>query len=410
MRFCLKEDGRTGEERGAFDFHFPPESFYISCYASNDGEELYLKSRNDRTNDFESKTYSVLQMTSDGLVRFDEVKDKSAISQDLLLRLNDKEELFEVRSPLSSKPDYVGFYEEFDRMRKYETYVEYLRYRRSNFWRRCSKKHPSQPIRCDAMRSVVGHRTLIWAFPDSSRLFTPSKIPSFFIDYKSLSDYRLTLFANCLYIYDHNTKTHSMGLIPTQFLEITSALRVRGTSEFLYRMAEFHTHRNDRVFFIGSVDHAYENLRLTVLLSFDIERKSILTIKNFGKNGVITDFEVNIDSPPVVDLNSNCAVALSSRKPEILVICLTTFSRITIDLITWTTKDFLDRWHRDKRRICMVFLSNYTKLLLFPKYSRDDYHKESLASGNVMPTSTIVNWGLLKATFFVKLSLLKETE
>lgn len=386
----------------AYDFLFPPKDDYVIRYDASGGDSLYFETSRFESPYFKKQTLWKLFVGSEGELKLQEIKDENAsCSTNLKPTTNGNTDvIFSALVQLRAR--YVCNFDEFNRMPSYDTYIKYRTYYRKLRWRRSKGEDWPKPFRCDAMKDKIDDRSILWGYPDLSRLDLSRAIPISFanpnsmISYRMITDYSDTLFPDTLCLFDESIGSFSEILRPGHFEQIKNELKLDKTEPLLYRMAEFYDPLKKRIYFIGTFQTPLSMKPITTMIFIHIDSKTFGINELFAIKGIMKGFNVHVDSPPVVDRNANCAVVLSCTEPEILVICLETFACIQIDLHKWVTKGFLDRWNEDKKRTCMAFLSKFTNLVFFPRLSHVDYRNKISQCDKFMPKSTIVNWDRLK--------------
>lgn len=404
ITFLFEQNGgrvHVRENTGAFDFYFPSKTScvvrYSTCSVSMELESISLSSHDSRVTESQhtfirrNGTINLTTRKTDELRKSQSSVFMTQVGTELIMYVPDP-----------SRISYDHDVEEFDRMEAYSIYLKYREHSQEPNWRHIEKKNWPKSFRCDAMSLDMDKRSIIWAFPDITRLDLSQVKPSSFtydqsvIDYSLIADFSTTLFPDFLYTCDSLNFDVQMVLAPSSFSVIRNTLKMDKDDPFLYRMAAFHDPRTTNASFIGTFEnHKISQSPFTILLSIDVLKKTVCLNSKFGNNGILSDFKVHVDCRPVVDRDSNCAVVLSMTDPELLVICLDTFAHIKIDLEKWTTEGFTKRWEREKDGLCMFFLSD-DRLFFFPRYKSSKYNRKIAGEEPSVPKSTLMNWGHLK--------------
>lgn len=287
-------------------------------------------------------------------------------------------------------------------MNQYQIYLEFRSYHKNRWWNWILGKYVPPHLTFDPMITLIDHRSIVWAYPDLNQFESPweSYNSISWIHHWEISSYDNNIYEDAIKIYEKESGKFSNGLDNPDFASIRKTLQIKN-EPMLYQMADFHHPEEKSVYFIGTFRLLNSKKSITTVLSYDIDKKSISINEKFGDQGKIFEFKVHVDSPPIVDQTINCAIVLSFAEPRILVICLKTFVHVIVDLSGWTTEGFIERWERDKRRICMIFLSNYEKLMFFPRYTSLNAPRFRYAGPKVPYLSTLVNWKRMRDDYIL---------
>lgn len=402
---------------GAHDFLLTPGKNYVTRYDTYSGIGIFVECRrfviSSSKDSSKELTSWYLGINADNEVTSHEV-ERISTSPTQFYHISDGEPQFMYCSNSQRWPNYDIDVDQFDRMYTYETYIKYRD--QSHMLEIGNKKgkdnsetyryNPTTTFRCDPVAIRTGNKTIFWGWSDITRLDLSRVKPDFFknhhhfFDYSMISDFSETLFPDVLYLHHNWIYKFEVILTPDAFSPVKRALIMSEKEPLLYRMAEFHDSAadtmSDTIFFIGTFKTPLSKTPFTTMLTVNMKDKSVSLNRDFGHNGIIHDFKVHVDCPPIVDLNAKLAVVLSFAQPEILVICLKTFKHLKIDLRCWVTESFLERWERDKRGLCMTFLAYFGKLIFLPRYSQVTQNESCVDVKTETPMGSVLNWKLLK--------------